>query len=160
MPSPYLTYALGALSFGLAAGFLQISNENADLSREKIGVEMRLETAESDAKAFRDKYSFEVKAREFAEAAQTVAETSERVANGKLVQAQKSLDAAQAQLTSAQDQIKAMNAKLVQAGLKEPEGANSASIEKAADGASSNGQLTSEASLVSPRRSWWSIFGF
>jgi hypothetical protein len=157
MPSPYLTYALGALSLGLAAGFLQISNENADLSRGKIAVEMRLETAEADAKSFRDKYSVEVKAREFAEAAQTVAETSERVATGKLAQAQKTLEAAQAQLTSAQEQIKSMNAKLVEAGLKSPEGANSAS---AADDASSNGQLTSEASMVSPRRSWWSIFGF
>jgi hypothetical protein len=157
MPSPYLTYALGALSLGLAAGFLQISNENADLSREKIAVEMRLETAEADAKSFRDKYSVEVKAREFAEAAQTVAETTERVATGKLAQAQKSLEAAQAQLTSAQEQIKSMNAKLIEAGLKAPEGTNSAS---AADGASSSGQLTSEASMVSPRRSWWSIFGF
>jgi hypothetical protein len=157
MPSPYLTYALGALSFGLSVGFLQISNENADLARDKIAVEMRLETAEADAKSFRDKYSVEVKAREFAEAAETVAETSERVATGKLAQAQKSLEVAQAQLTSAQEQIKSMNAKLVEAGLKAPEGANSATT---ADGASSHGQLTSEASMVSPRRSWWSIFGF
>ena len=55
MPSPYLTYALAALSFGLSVAFFRISDENSELSRAKIAVEMRLETAEGEAKAFREK---------------------------------------------------------------------------------------------------------
>ena len=80
MPSPYLTYALAALTFGLAVAFFRVSDENNALTQAKIAVEMKLKTAEGVAKAFREKYSTETKAREFAEAAQTLAETSERAA--------------------------------------------------------------------------------
>ena len=129
MPSPYLTYALAALSFGLSVAFFRISDENSELSRAKIAVEMRLETAEGEAKAFREKYTAEEKAREFAEAAQTLAETSERAVRSQLTHetrarqaAEKSLEEAEdtrhsveAALSDAQEQVRALNAKLVEA---------------------------------------------
>jgi hypothetical protein len=129
MPSPYLTYALAALSFGLAVAFSCISDENSALTQAKIAVEMRLETAEGEAKAFREKYTTEEKAREFAEAAQTLAETSERAVRTQLTHetkarqaAEKSVEEAEsarrsveAALTDAQEQVRVLNAKLVEA---------------------------------------------
>ena len=129
MPSTYLTYALAALSFGLSVAFFRISDENSELSRAKIAVEMRLETAEGEAKAFREKYTTEEKAREFAEAAQTLAETSERAVRSQLTHetkarqaAEKSLEEAEnarhsveAALSDAQEQVRVLNAKLVEA---------------------------------------------
>jgi hypothetical protein len=129
MPSPYLTYALAALSFGLSVAFFRISDENSELSRAKIDVEMRLETAEGEAKAFREKFTTEAKAREFAEAAQTLAETSERAVRSQLTHetkarqaAEKSLEdtenarhSVEAALSDAQEQVRVLNAKLVEA---------------------------------------------
>jgi chromosome segregation ATPase len=129
MPSSYLTYALAALSFGLGVAFFRISDENSELSRVKIAVEMKLEIAEGEAKAFREKYSIEAKAREFAEAAQTLAETSERAARSQLAHetkaretAEKSLEetenakhSAEAALADAQEQVRMLNAKLMEA---------------------------------------------
>ena len=129
MPSPYLTYALAALSFGLSVAFFRISDENSELNRAKIAVEMRLETAEGEAKAFREKYTTEAKAREFAEAAQTLAETSERAVRSQLTHetkarqaAEKSVEEAEnarhsveAALSDAQEQVRVLNAKLMEA---------------------------------------------
>ncbi len=129
MPSPYLTYAAAALSFGLAVAFFRVSDENAELSRAKIAVEMKLETAEGEAKAFREKYTAEAKAREFAEAAQMLAETSERAVRSQLAHetkvrqaAEKGLDeaehsrqAAEAALIAAREEARVLNAKLVEA---------------------------------------------
>jgi hypothetical protein len=129
MPSPYLTYALAALTFGLAVAFFRVSDENDALTQAKIAVEMKLETAEGVAKAFREKYSAEAKAREFAEAAQTLAETSERAVRFQLAHetkarqaAEKSLEeteiarhSAEAALSDAQEQVRVLNAKLMEA---------------------------------------------
>ena len=95
MPSPYLTYALAALTFGLAVAFFRVSDENNALTQAKIAVEMKLKTAEGEAKAFRGMYSTEAKAREFAEAAQTLAETSERAARFQLAHETKARQAAE-----------------------------------------------------------------
>ena len=46
MPSPYLIYALAALTFGLAVAFFRVSDENNALTQAKIAVEMKLKTAE------------------------------------------------------------------------------------------------------------------
>ena len=131
MPSPYLTYALAALSFGLSVAFFRISDENSELSRAKIAVEMRLETAEGEAKTFREKYTTEAKAREFAEAAQTLAETSERAVRSQLTHetkarqaAEKSVEEAEnarhsveAALSDAQEQVRVLDAKLMEASV-------------------------------------------
>jgi len=102
MPSPYLTYALAALTFGLAVAFFRVSDENDALTQAKIAVEMKLETAEGVAKAFREKYSAEAKAREFAEAAQTLAETSERAVRLQLAHETKARQAAEKSLEEAE----------------------------------------------------------
>ena len=129
MPSPYLTYALAALTFGLSVAFFRISDENSELSRAKIVVEMRLETAEGEAKAFREKYTSEAKAREFAEAAQTLAETSERAVRSQLTHetkarlaAEKTVEEAEnarhsmeAALSDAQEQVRLLNVRLIEA---------------------------------------------
>jgi len=129
MPSPYLTYVLAALTFGLTAAFFRVSDENSALTQAKIAVEMKLETAEGEAKLFREKYSTEAKAREFAEAAQTMAETSERAVRSQLAHetkarqaVEKSLEEAEiakhsveAALSDAQEQVRVLNAKLIEA---------------------------------------------
>jgi chromosome segregation ATPase len=129
MPSPYLTYALAALSFGLSVAFFRISDENSELSRAKIAIEMRLETAEGEAKDFREKYTTEAKGREFAEAAQTLAETSERAVRSQLTHETKARQAAEkgieeaenarhsveAALSEAQEQVRVLNGKLMEA---------------------------------------------
>ena len=101
MPSSYLAYALAALSFGLGVAFFRISDENSELSRVKIAVEMKLETAEGEAKAFREKYSTEAKARETAE------KSLEETANAKHF--------AEAALADAQEQVRMLNAQLMEA---------------------------------------------
>jgi hypothetical protein len=129
MTSPYLTYALAALTFGLAVAFFRVSHENSALTQTKIAVEMKLETAEGEAKLFREKYSTEAKAREFAEAAQTLAETSERAVRSQLAHetkarqaVEKSLEeaeiakhSAEAALSDAQEQVRVLNAMLMEA---------------------------------------------
>lgn len=129
MPSPYLTYALAALSFGLGLAFVRISDENSELAKTKIALEMKYETAMRDAKNFREKYTGETKAREFAEAAQTLAETAERAVRSHLAHetkvreaAEKSLaeaegakHAAETALADAQEQVRQLNAKLMEA---------------------------------------------
>src|SRR5271157_4079260 len=131
MPSPYLTYALAALTFGLAVAFFRVSDENNALTQAKIAVEMKLKTAEGEAMALREKYSTEVKAREFAEAAQTLAETSERAVRFQLAHetkarqaAEKSLEEAEntrhsteAALSDAQEQVRVLNVKLMEASV-------------------------------------------
>ena len=123
MPSPYLTYAVAALSFGLSVAFFRVSEENTELSRAKIAVEMKLETAEVEAKSFREKYTAEAKAREFAEAAQTLAETSERAVRSQLAHETKARQAAEngleeaehsrqlveASLSTAQEEVRVLN---------------------------------------------------
>ncbi len=129
MPNPYLTYALAALSFGLALAFFRVSDENSELSRTKIVVEMKLATAEEEAKSFREKYTAEAKAREFAEAAQTLAETSERAIRSQLAHETKARQAAEkgleeaehsrqsveAALSATQEEVRVLNTKLVEA---------------------------------------------
>ena len=148
MPSPYLNYALAALSFGLSVAFFRISDENSALTQAKIAVEMRLETAEGEAKSFREKYTTEAKAREFAEAAQTLAETSERAVRSQLTHETKARQAAEksqeeaenarhsveAALSDAQEQVRVLNAKLM-----EPSTAKEQSERKADVSASDKG---------------------
>lgn len=158
MPSPYLNYALAALSFGLAVGFYHISDENTQLVQAKAAIEM-------EATAFREKYNSEVKARQYAEAAQTIAETSERAVRNELAHETKARQAVEnakqtveAELVVAQEKLNAMNAKLIEAGLATPAAPTDAR-ESRADAAPAAGQLTAEASMT-PRRSWWSFLGF
>ena len=138
MPSPYLTYALAALSFGFGVAFLRISDENSELARAKMVVEMKLETAQREAKSFRDKYASETKSREFAEAAQTLAETAERAARSQLdletkareaveknlTESEASRHSAETALADAQDQIRQLNAKLMEASAAKEQSAN------------------------------------
>ncbi|MFZ1110304.1 MAG: hypothetical protein WAN43_18400 [Rhodomicrobium sp.] len=158
MPSPYLTYALAALSFGLAVGFYHISDENTQLAQAKAAYEM-------EAAAFREKYNGEAKARQFAEAAQTIAETSERAVRNELAHETKARQVAEnakqtieAELVATQEKLSALNAKLIEAGLATP-AAQSDAKESRADAAPADGQLAAEASMT-PRRSWWSFLGF
>lgn len=129
MPSPYLTYALAALSLGFGVAFMRVSDENSELARAKMVIEMKLETAQQDAKAFREKYASESKAREFAEAAQTLAETSERATRAQLAHEAKVREAAEktasdaetarqsaeAALADAREQVRQLNEKLLEA---------------------------------------------
>ena len=147
MPNPYITYALAALSFGLAIAFFRVSEENSQLARTKITVEMQLETAEADAKSFREKFSAETKSREFAEAALTIAETSERAVRAELARevkarqtAEKSLEdsetarhSVEAALSGAQEQMTALNAKLVEVSLLKEQSEAAKATDKAAD---------------------------
>ncbi len=175
MPSPYFTYALAALSFGLGVAFFRVTDENADLVQAKTAIEM-------EAIALREKYNGELKARQFAEASQTIAETSERAVRSELAHETKSRQAAEsakqtaeAALISAQDKLRALNAKLIEAGLAPAETVNpdaEAAAKAPADkgdpaveakdpnARADAGQMAAEASLGSPRRSWWSIFGY
>ncbi len=166
MRSPYITYALAALTFGLGVAFFRLSDENSALVQAKAAVEM-------EASAQRDKYNSEVKARQFAEAAQTLAETSERAVRFELAHETKARElaeaakqTAEAALVAVQEKLTALNAKLIEAGLapsevKAPnEAAETIDPNARADAAPAAGQLAAEASLVSPRRSFWSIFGF
>jgi hypothetical protein len=158
MPSSYLTYVLAALSFGLAVGFYHISDENTQLAQAKAAIEM-------EATAFREKYNGEVKARQFAEAAQTIAETSERATRNELAHEAKARQVAEnakqtieAELVATREKLNALNARLIEAGLTPPAGQADAR-DSHADAAPSAGQLTAEASMT-PRRSWWSFLGF
>jgi Tfp pilus assembly protein FimV len=158
MPSPYLTYALAALSFGLAVGFYHISDENTQLAQAKIAFEM-------EATAFREKYNGEVKARQYAEAALTIAETSERAVRNELAHETKARQIAEnakqtieAELVATQEKLGALNAKLIEAGLAAPAAQGDAK-DSHADAAPAAGQLAAEASMA-PRRSWWSFLGF
>ena len=45
MPSPYLTYALAALTFGLAVAFFRVSDENNALTQAKIAMATAAATA-------------------------------------------------------------------------------------------------------------------
>ena len=173
MPSPYLTYALAALSFGLAIAFFRISDENATLSSAQIAMEMKLETAQGEAKSFREKYSTEVKAREFAEAAQTIAETSERTVRSQLMHETKALEEAQAAISSTQEQLRNANAQLLEAGLlkeaseaqkpngqdalKDPDARGS---DATPDNAPTSGtDRPAQASMAGTQRSWFSFWG-
>jgi membrane protein involved in colicin uptake len=175
MPNHYITYALAALSFGLGVAFLRISDENTNLVQAKTTIEM-------EASALREKYNGEIKARQFAEAAQTIAETSERAVRNELAHETKARQAAEtakqsveAALLNAEDKLHALNAKLIEAGLAPAEAVNAdtqaeakAPAEKgepAADAKDPNaradaGQMAAEASMGGARRSWWSLFGF
>ena len=148
MPSPYLTYALAALSFGLGVAFFRISDENSELARAKMIVEMKLETAQREAKSFHDKYASETKSREFAEAAQTLAETAERAARSQLdletkareaaeknlTEAETSRHSAEAALADAQDQIRQLNARLMEASAAKEQSGNKSDTQAASKG--------------------------
>jgi hypothetical protein len=164
MPGPYLTYALAALSFGLAVGFYRISDENTQLAQAKAAIEM-------EATALREKYTGEVKARQFAEAAQTIAETSERTVRAEFAHETKARQVAEnarqtieAELVATQERLNALNAKLIEAGL--PASVTQADAKATvdakdthADATPMSGQMTADASIAQ-RRSWWSYFGF
>ncbi len=177
------------LSFGLAVAFFRVSDENNQLSQAKITVEMKLETAEAEAKSFREKYNAETKARQFAEAALTIAETSERAVRAELAHevkarqaAEKSLEDAEtarhsveAALSSAQEQVTALNAKLVEAkeqaeaaegqatrlpNSKQP-AADAGPAADAAAGDADRPVRAAEASMGASQRSWfWGLFGW
>jgi hypothetical protein len=159
MPSPYITYALAALTFGLGVAFFRLSEENSELVQAKAAVEM-------EASALRDKYNSETKARQFAEAAQTIAETTERAVRSELAHEAKARQAAEtakqtaeAALVSAQEKLTALNAKLIEAGLAPAEPKTQAEATEP-NARAYAAPAPAEASLVSSRRSFWSFFGF
>jgi hypothetical protein len=82
----YVTAALAALALGLGVSFWRAAADNDELTRDNQTLTMALEAAQDEAKAFREKLDREIKAREYAEAAQTVAEHSERATREKLGQ--------------------------------------------------------------------------
>jgi hypothetical protein len=104
----YVSACVAALALGLGIAFWRASAENNDLVRINLTAGIALEAAQDEAKLLRDRLHLVMKAGEFAEAAQTVAETSERAAREKLAQETRlrqsletARDAAEVQLTVA-----------------------------------------------------------
>ena len=78
----YALAAMTALALGLGASFWRSSGENKSLLRANLSASAALEAAQDEAKVLRERLAREIKAREFAEEAQTVAEASERTIYG------------------------------------------------------------------------------
>jgi hypothetical protein len=97
----YILAAVTALALGLGASFWRSAAENKSLIRANLTASIAFEAAQDEVKVLREKLSREIQARGFAEAAQTVAETSERSVRDKLMQETKAKRAAEAQLQTA-----------------------------------------------------------
>jgi hypothetical protein len=110
----YALAAMTALALGLGASFWQSSVENKRLLRANLTAGIALETAQDEAKVLRERLAREIKAREFAEAAQTIAETSERGAREKLLQETKAKQGAEAARLEAEAQLETAALKLAQ----------------------------------------------
>ncbi|MFT4079085.1 hypothetical protein [Rhodomicrobium sp.] len=96
MPSQYLNYMLGALSFGLFVAFVASTAEKHDLLQANLAMSSQLIEAKDKANTLRDKYAVEVRAREFAEAARDIAEAAEKDARGEVGMLKAKLDEANA----------------------------------------------------------------
>ena len=79
----YATAALAALALGLGVSFWQSAAENKELTRANQAANMALAAAQDEAIILRDKLDREAKGREYAEAAQAVAEHSEHATREK-----------------------------------------------------------------------------
>jgi hypothetical protein len=110
----YALAAMTALALGLSVSFWRSSAENKSLRRENLTAGIALEAAQDEAKVLREKLAREIKAREFAEAAQTVAETSERGTREKLIQETRAKRAAVAARQEAEAQLEMTAMKFAQ----------------------------------------------
>jgi hypothetical protein len=97
----YALAAMTALALGLGASFWRSAAENKSLLQVNLTAVIALEAAQDQAKALRETLAREIKARQAAEAAQTVAEISEGGTREKLMQEIKAKQAADARLHTA-----------------------------------------------------------
>jgi hypothetical protein len=102
MPSHYLNYMLGALSFGLFVAFVASTTEKQELLQVNLAMSSQLTDARDKVNTLRDEYAVEVRAREFAEAAREIAEVAEKDARGEVGELKAKLDEASALKESAE----------------------------------------------------------
>ncbi|MBT3071391.1 hypothetical protein KKP04_11005 [Rhodomicrobium sp. Az07] len=102
MPSHYLNYMLGALSFGLFVAFVASTTEKQELLQANLAMSSQLVDAKDKVNTLREKYAVEVRAREFAEAARDIAEVAEKDARGEVAALKASLDETSALKKSAE----------------------------------------------------------
>lgn len=108
----YITAALAALVLGLGVSFWRSAAENKQLSQANLAAGMALAAAQDEAKVLREKLDREAIAREYAEAAQTVAEHSEHTTREKLAQETRAHQAAEAALLQAAAELQTTTARL------------------------------------------------
>ncbi|MGA7326421.1 MAG: hypothetical protein WBX25_18525 [Rhodomicrobium sp.] len=92
----YLLAFSAALTVGFGFSFWHSVSENKELLRSNHVAAMALEAARDEVKALRDQLPVEIRAREFAEAAQAVAENGERSTRQKLYELSKARQEAEA----------------------------------------------------------------
>jgi hypothetical protein len=84
--SIHLIFVLAALTCGLTAALWRASGENARLEQASYASKIESDTAQYENQDLKARLPREIKAREFAEAAQRSAESAERLAREKLAQ--------------------------------------------------------------------------
>jgi len=141
MPSHYLNYMLGALSFGLFVAFVASTTEKQELLQANLALTSQLTDVKDKANTLRDKYAVEVRAREFAEAARDIAEAAEKdaradvaVLNTKLEEVTALKDSAEVALFATQEQFADMlSASPVASARTLPSPATSGAVKTEAD---------------------------
>jgi len=110
----YLLACSAALTVGFGLSFWHSVSENKDLLRANHVAAMALEAARDEVKALRDQLHVEIRGREFAEAAQAVAENGERSTRQKLYEQSKASQAAEAAKARAAAELQAVRQQLLQ----------------------------------------------
>ncbi len=110
----YLVAFSAALAVGFGLSFWHSVSENSELLRSNHVGAMALEAARDEVKALRDQLHVEIRGREFAEAAQAVAENGERSTRQKLYEQNKASQAAEAAKARAAAELQAVSQQLLQ----------------------------------------------